>query len=243
MVGQISPVSHHNIQDLNQRVKSYIRDSRQQTTWKGYANCWQRFVNFCSPADAWNAKPEDLARYCASMADIGRSPETIRANLAAITFYFEVLGKGHAHGRTGVATRPSPAKSEIVRHVLRGISRGRNPSPRRKMALMLDSLEKMIDAMPNTLIGKRDRAMLALCWAGARRGCEIIGLDLTSKGNGSGWIEMTDAGIVISLRRSKGNPHGRYIERYGIPARHSAPRYCPVVLLKEWLAAGGHTDG
>lgn len=110
MTGQLKPTSRHDIQALNRRVKSYIQDSRQQTTWRGYANCWQRFVNFCSPADAWNAKPEDVARYCASMADLSRSPETIRSNLAAITFYFEVLGKGACTRQDGSCNTAKPGQ-------------------------------------------------------------------------------------------------------------------------------------
>jgi integrase len=142
-----------------------------------------------------------------------------------------------------VAVRASPARNDLVRDVLHGIRRRYGKPPVRKDPILLDSLERMIDQLPDTLLGKRDKAILAHAWSGCRRASEVTGLEVRPDGDVDGWCEVDDAGITINLKRSKQNSMSKEIERYGVPARPTAPRYCPVVLLRAWLQAAGHKEG
>ena len=101
-------------------------------------------------------------------------------------------------------------------------------------ALDLATLVGILDAMPATLLGKRNRAMLLLGFAGALRPGEIVGLDLAVPApGGTGLITFTRDGIEILLRRSKTDPQQRGILKlipYGCTP-------CPVTALDDWLKA------
>jgi len=210
--------------ELDRGVHDYRAISRRPGTWESYNLAWQRFVNFCAPKDAWKATPEDVARWCVYLVGKGLCVSTIAGSLSALKFYFEQLGKGHAQGRSGVATRKSPSSDELVRGVLRGIKRRHGKPVVRKAPLLLDSVEKRMDAQRDDLKGLRNRAMLSLTWASCRRASEIYGLNVEHRGDG--WLEFDENGLVVVLRRSKSNQENRIEERYGAPARPSAPRYC-----------------
>jgi integrase len=100
----------------------------------------------------------------------------------------------------------------------------------------------MIDAQPDTLLGRRNRALLAIGWGAAPRGHELEMLDV-APGDGHGLVEVRDDGVIVTLRRSKTNLGARGLEDYGIPARPRVLRHCPVELAWAWLAAIGHASG
>jgi integrase len=185
----------------------------------------------------------DVARWLASMAQRQVNPATIRSRMTAINYTFERAGKGAAHGRHGTATRRSPARDLVVLQTFRGILRKHGRPPTKKAPILLDSLEKMIDGQPDTLLGIRNRALLVLGWGAALRTREIEMLDAAPGGKGDGWIEIQDDGVLVALRRSKTNQNRRRIERYGVPARPSAPKYCPVRLLRAWLRVAKISSG
>jgi integrase len=226
---------------LDRTVRAYQAASRQPATWKAYELAWQRFTNFCAPKGAWKAEPQDVARWCVDQVGRGLSISTISGSLSALKFYYEQLGKGHAQGRTGTATRTSPTSDDLVRRVLRGITRKHGRPAVRKAPLMLDSVEKMMDAQPPNRLGLRNRAILSLTWAACRRVSEIYGLNVERTGDG--WVEFDDGGLVVVLHRSKANQDFRTEERYGVPARPSPPRYRPVALVREWLSVSGISTG
>jgi integrase len=161
--------------------------------------------------------------------------------LSGLKFHYEQLGKGYAHGRSGVGTRKSPTDDDSVRRVLRGIIRKHGKAPPKKLALLLDSIEKIMDLQPPNLKGLRNKALISLTWAACRRVSEVCALNIQRSGDG--WIEFDDHGLVVVLRRSKANQDFRIEERYGVPTRKSAPRYCPVVLVRQWIEAAGIRSG
>src|SRR5262245_16041175 len=167
---------------LDQSVRTYQSASRQPSTQHSYNYAWQRFTDFMAPKDAWKAMPADVARWCAYQAEHGLSVSTISGSLSGLKFHYEQLGKGHSHGRTGVGIRKSPTDDDSVRRVLRGINRKHGKPPARKLALMLDSVEKMMDMQPATLTGLRNRALISLTWAACRRISEVYSLNVDRTG-------------------------------------------------------------
>lgn len=105
----------------------------------------------------------------------------------------------------------------------------------RKEPLLLDGLEKMIDCQPDTLRGIRNKAMLSLGWAAAARNSEIRTLDFDVNGDGDGFVEFVEGGLVLVLKRRKTNWAPSNWHRIGIPARTTAPLYCPVTLVRNWM--------
>jgi site-specific recombinase XerC len=119
--------------------------------------------------------------------------------------------------------------SSICRR-LAGIRRTIGTAPRRKAAA--DRLRAMLNACPDTMLGIRDRALLALGFAGAFRRSELVALqvdDLT---------EVAD-GFRVTIRRSKTDQTGEGQEIViprGLKIR-------PVEAVQGYLKAAGVVDG
>ena len=88
----------------------------------------------------------------------------------------------------------------------------------------------MLALCPDTLIGKRDRALLALGFAGAFRRSELCALEVADL------AEMPD-GLRVLIRRSKTDQEGQGQE-VAIPRGY---RLRPVEAVQTWLAAAENT--
>jgi site-specific recombinase XerD len=152
------------------------------------------------------------------------------AGLSASSVNRRIAGIAYAHM---LARQPNPTASEEVRIVLAGIRRTIGTAPKRKAAATADRVRAMLEACDiSTLIGLRDRALLALRFAGAFRRSELIALrveDLT---------EVPD-GYHVRITRSKTDQTGKGQEIViprGLKIR-------PVQALQAWLQAAGITGG
>jgi integrase len=153
-------------------------------------------------------------------AEAGRSASTIGRRLAAISY---------AHK---LAKAPDPTDDEEVRATVKGIRRRIGMTPTQKAAATVDVLQMLLARIPDTLTGKRDRALLALGFAGAFRRSELVALDVED-------LRDDPEGLRVMVRRSKVDQEGRGFEK-AIP--HG--RYIrPVALVREWLDAAGITEG
>ena len=95
----------------------------------------------------------------------------------------------------------------------------------------------MLATLEMDLRGLRDRAILAIGFAGGLRRSEIVGLDCGPRQteDGSGWIEIVPEGALLTIRGKTG---WREVEI----GRGSRADTCPVALLETWLRLGriGH---
>ena len=89
----------------------------------------------------------------------------------------------------------------------------------------------------------RDRAILAIGFAGGLRRSEIVGLDCgpDQTDDGTGWIEIFrpaegDGGLLLTLNGKTG---WREVEI----GRGSSPLTCPVAMLETWLGLGRISSG
>jgi integrase len=243
-MGYLTVAAKRYIAEDKKRAREYQIASRNTGTWKRDHLIWRKFNNYLGSADPWKAAPEDIAGWCASLVEDGINPNSIPTYLSTLNTFYERLGKGYAHGRPGKGTFTiSPARDPMVLATMRGIRRVHGNPPSRKKPISLDTLERILDHEPDTRRGKRNKALLALCWAGALRGSDIMGLDAAPNGSGSGYIEISDEGVILNLKRTKVNQGANAWTRFGIPARNSVPRYCPVVLLRDWMNYAGIEGG
>jgi integrase len=90
----------------------------------------------------------------------------------------------------------------------------------------------MLALCPDTLIGKRDWALLALGFAGAFRRSELCALDVAD-------LTETPDGLRVLIRHSKTDQEGQGQE-VAIPRGY---RLRPVEAVQTWLAAAGITSG
>jgi integrase len=210
--------------DLLSRARTYASLSHAQGTRKGYRSDWARFEAWCASrgVSPLPAEPTTVAIYLTHRADEGRKVSTLQRSLAAISKAHKTAGHG------------SPAKSEPVRRVMRGIKRARGTAPLQKAALSVEELRRMCGALPETTCGIRDRALLLVGFAGAFRRSELVGLNVED-------VELVDDGLRVLLRRSKTDQDGEG-RTVAIPFG-SDRTTCPVRAFKRWLALSGITEG
>jgi integrase len=128
---------------------------------------------------------------------------------------------------------PNPCKSMLVRSTMNGIKRLRGVAQKQAKALVKEDLFAVLDAMGDSVMDARDRALLLVGWAGAFRRSELVGLDCAD-------IERVRQGAILHLRHSKTDQlgHGRKI---GIPFGRG--RHCPVAAIDAWLERSGIAGG
>ena len=84
--------------------------------------------------------------------------------------------------------------------------------------------------LPDDLSGLRDKAILLIGFAGAFRRSEIVGLQVRD-------VQSSDAGLIITLRRSKTDQEGASFTK-GIPIGTTGPvQNAPWRLGCNWLAS------
>ena len=162
--------------------------------------------------------PETLASFIADRATT-LSPHTITRR---------VVGISKAHTSNGL---PDPAKSDLVRAVLRGVRRSHGTAQRQAAPLLKHDLLALLSLMNGTK-GVRDRALILLGFAAALRRSELVALDVSD-------LDFVTEGLVVHLRRSKTDPEatGRTI---AVPwGRHA----CPVKAVSQWLEHAQITSG
>ena len=200
-----------------ERIREYARKSLASNTWRAYESDIQGFR-------AWGgtipATPELVASYLADHAEC-LAVSSLTRKLAAINKMHEM------------ANHLSPTKSEIVRMTMRGIRREHSTKQRQASPLLRDDLIALINALSAYKKDIRDKALLMIGFSAALRRSELVALNMND-------LEFTDAGLIITIRKSKTDQegHGRKIS---IP--NGRTRYCPVQTLKDWLTHLPHNEG
>ena len=172
------------------------------------------------PADA-----DTLARYLSSAARCWQR-STLRLAVSAIK---------HLHDQHGCGL------DAITTGGLRGALSGPVPEAIAPRAVIdRATLVSLLEVMPPTLLGKRNRAMLLLGFAAALRPGELVGLDVGAAApDGTGRVTLTRDGLEVFLHQSKTDPERRGTRKtipYGCEP-------CPVAAVKDWLRAAGIMTG
>lgn len=195
----------------------YLQASLSPATKRAYRIDVRAFL---SSGGSIPATPVQVARYLAALTDT-LSPISLRRRAVAI---------GKAHAAQGFA---DPTKHEHVRAVLRGIRRVHGKPQRQAVPLLREDLLAIVDALPRSLIGVRDRALLLMGFAGGFRRSELVGLVVED-------LSFVPEGMLVTLRRSKTDQEG-VGRKVGIPFGRT--RACPVKALRAWVDAAGVVSG
>src|SRR6266851_1967730 len=146
----------------------YRRASRSENTRRAYRSAVARFCQWCAAhgQTALPASPETVAAFLAAEASDNLAVNTLRLRHATIRYLHLLAGY------------PPPTASAVVSTTFAGINRAHRRPVNKKTALVLDRLLPAIQAIPETLPGRRDRALLLVGFAAALRPSEIAGLAL-----------------------------------------------------------------
>lgn len=203
--------------------------ARAGNTWAAYARDWRSFCSWCDG--------RSLAPLAAISADMCEYLAETAGRYKAATLERHLAGIGRAFAEAGVE---SPCRNQAVRDTLRGVRRtqaaaaaeAHQPTVRRVAAATTDVIRRLVGVLPDSLQGKRDRALLLLGFAGAFRRSELVALDVAD-------LEITPEGLAVTIRRSKTDQDG--CQQKKAIARGNGN--CPVRALQDWLHAAGITDG
>ncbi|PPD17446.1 MAG: integrase, partial [Methylocystis sp.] len=165
---------------------------------------------------------------------------------------------------------PLDTSDRHISTVLAGIRRAHGRPPAQKEAIFADELIAMLATLEMDLRGIRDRAILAIGFAGGLRRSEIVGLDCgpDQSEDGTGWVEIFPPGADLSsasrdaadvssagttgadLSSASNNDGGAVLQILGKTGwreveigRGSSPLTCPVALLETWLRLGRISHG
>jgi site-specific recombinase XerD len=206
--GQLLVQSIAETSQLPSEVQAYISASLSDNTRRAYQQDLEDFHRWGGTVPS---TPEILAAYIADQAH----------SLSPYTITRRVVGISRAHVSQGF---PDPAKTDLVRAVLRGI-RKKHGKPQRQVApLLKQDLLAILPLMQGTK-GIRDRALILLGFAAALRRSELVALDTQD-------LQFVKEGLVIHLRRSKTDQHG---QGRNIAVPYGRTSACPIKAVQIWL--------
>lgn len=202
---------------------AFAAASRAPATRRAYAADWRDFAAWCAGhgLTALPATPHTVALYLADRAATLK-PSTLGRRLAALAVTHRDAG------------RSLDLHDPLLRAVWRGIRRSRGTAPVAKAPLLPDALAGVLAALPRSLAGTRDRALLLLGFAAALRRSELVALAVGDLAHGA-------AGLTVTVRRGKSDPEGAGSRR-AVPRSRDAA-LCPVRAVTDWILAAGLTTG
>jgi integrase len=200
------------------QAEIYRERAHAASTLKAYRTDWAHFALYCADRGArpLPADPLVVRTYLSYCADrLGLKVSTLQRRVAAIA---------HFHRQAG---QPLDTNDAAFRETWRGIRRTHGVAPEEKAPTVTEEVKAMVERLPATLVGVRDRALLLLGFAGAFRRSELCALDVAD-------IVVWDPdGIRIRVRTSKTDQEGAGLLKDISYAQH--PEFCPVRSLRDWL--------
>jgi len=204
------------------RARQFVAAAQVPNTRRAYEAGWADFKDFFKDqrASFLQASAENVASYLTMLGE-GQTVSTLQVKLAAISFFHQA------------AKLPDLAADGQVRILMDGIRRERGTAPVKKAPLTLDEIRPLIEALPDSLKGKRDRAILLVGFAGAFRRLELCALIIA---------DLNFAGkLTIRIRKSKTDQTCQGMVK--VLPRLADPLLCPVTARRALLDGAAIEDG
>lgn len=227
----VTSVAHY-----SESAMSYARKSKSAHTLTAYRSLLGKFYEWRGdvpivPADGRKpaqykfarAEVSEVVDYIAFLADEGKSSATIYSSIAALKW---------AHEMNAVN---DPTAHPDVMTVFQGVRNDKaDRKPRKAQGLEPDALQAMVNAIPDTLTGKRDRAVLLVGFAGAFRRSELVGLKWDD-------LEVGYVRVRVRVGKSKTDQEGK--GKHKVLPKLQNESLCPVRALRDWQKSSGIETG
>lgn len=207
------------------QAETSFRAARAASTFRAYEHDWKMFCGWCAGHGIapLPANPQTVILYATDLTKNGaRRLATLSRRLAAIS---------QLHQQAGFET---PTRSWELKQFLAGLRRELGVAPIRKRPLLVEDLKQIVAHIPDTLLGRRDRALLLFGFTGGFRRSELVALNVED-------CDPARDGLVVTVRRGKTDQEGQG-RPVGIP-RGTARATCPVWALERWREAAGIETG
>jgi site-specific recombinase XerD len=210
--------------DMDQAIRRLLDNSKSPATRRSYQSDVHMFAEWCRTRGLCPlpAEPRAVLEHVTWAAEQrGLSAASISRRLAAI---------GYAHKLAGL---PSPVRDAEILELLAGVRRTHGSAPKPKAALTADLIARLLAECPrDTLIGKRDRALISFGFAGAFRRSELVALQVEN-------LTEVPEGYRVLIERSKTDQEGRG-QTIAIPRGYKLK---PVEAVQTWLTAAEISSG
>jgi len=225
-----------NLKELAELTKRVSSNAKSPNTLNGYASDWEDFEGWCRQLgmQCLPASPSTVAAYLAERATkqwvgpSGRLKKPIlKEPLKLPTLLHRVWGIKFKHKENGFFFDSS---CKEIEDVLSSLRRSNTAKEVRQDPLLLSDIRAMVEHLPNTITGIRDKALILVGFVSAMRRSEIADLKMED-------IRFVEEGIEIRLNWSKTGSREIQLP-YG-----SNPFTCPVRALKAWIKISNVFDG
>lgn len=207
------------LSQLAEEAAGLASEARAKETRRVYTLQWRSFASWARARgfEVLPATPAAVAMYVTEKQRKS-SVATVAQILASISF---------AHRTAGLE---SPTKDAMVKTIWEGICRTKGVAPKKQAAPLSPEQLRELSAVCSA----RDRSLLLLGFAAARRRSEIVNLEL-------GDVVEDPDGLRVTVRKSKTDQLGvGYV--IGVPYG-SDKLTCPVRALRDWLVERGDVPG
>jgi Phage integrase, N-terminal SAM-like domain len=177
---------------LTERAREYAANAKAANTRRAYQHDWRVFETWCLEHGLCSlpATPAIVLAYLTAHA----------GNLKISTLQRHLTAIREAHRYAGCELDTSDVS---FRDVWKGIRNTHGTPVNQKAALITATLRRALAALPDNLLGYRDRALLLIGFAAALRRSELASLEVAQRDGASGWIEESVEGLIIHIARSK----------------------------------------
>ena len=189
--------------------------SATERAWKADSLVFSAWC-FQAGLDPLPAAPDTVARFVDAMGEV-KAPATVRRYLASIA---------HQHKAAKLA---SPTQEDAVTNALKRLNRAKGTAQKQASGLNRPLVDRMLAAAPHTLLGARNRALLAVAYDTLCRRSELAGLQVADL------VAAADGSATVTIHRSKTDQEGQGTVRYlaADTMRH----------VTAWLTQADVTDG
>jgi integrase len=205
--------------DGDDDLRDFVLAEKAESSRRSYANDFRYFGSWCL---SMGLDPLPASSEIPHLASQGAGPEATRLPGGPPRCAYVHQISGHA----------SPTDDILVKATIRGIRRKTGTAPAQKTALTAKMIGRLLDTCDGTLLGCRDRALLALGFAGALRRSELVAVQVSD-------LTATERGMDLLIRRSKGDQEGKG----AVLAIPHGDFLLPVQAVQDWLAASGIAEG
>jgi integrase len=209
---------------LVDRAREHASAAVSENTRKAYARQWRDFKDWCAAkgVEPMPARPEVVVLYVTMLSERPMKVASIAQAVAAIS-------KAHE-----LRNFPSPRENSAVRMVLKGIRRSLGTHQHQARPIVAEQMRRLLGALGDRLIDKRDAALLLLGIYSGCRGSELVAVDMAD-------VQPVRGGLEILIRRSKTDQEARG-RKVAIPASADT-HVCACTALRVWVKAAGITQG
>lgn len=203
------------LSNLKEKISDYANHAFAKNTLLNYQSDWKLFADWCSShnIDPLQSTQNTLMAYIATLAENGNKASTIQRKISGITKVAEM--NNHT----------IDLNQKEFKLVWQGIRRKLGTSKKGKEPILIKTLRMMLEAIPHTHLGIRDKALLSFGWASAMRRSEIVQLNWED-------IKFVDEGIIVTIKQSKTDKFGEGQKIAILYGRVSST--CPIKALLSW---------